>query len=77
MTMVQLMFVKNTIQYKSLKSDFDSLIMNQQESTAYNIYAQPWENTLYNILDQYGFDQYGSSGEILNVNESRLHRFTM
>jgi hypothetical protein len=56
--------------------------MNQQESTAYNIYAQPWENTLYNILDQYGLDQYGldqygSSGEILNVNESRLHKFTM
>lgn len=72
MTMVQLMFVKNTIQYKSLKSDFDSLIINPQESTAYNIYEQPWENTLYNMLDQYGL-----SGESWGVNESRLHRFTM
>jgi hypothetical protein len=70
--MVQLMFVKNTIQYKSLKSDFDSLIINLQESTAYNIYEQPWENTLYNMLDQYGL-----SGESWGVNESRLHRFTM
>ena len=72
MTMVQLMFVKNTIQYKSLKSDFDSLIINPQESAAYNIYEQPWENTLYNMLDQYGL-----SGESWGVNESRLHRFTM
>ena len=70
MTMVQLMFVKNTIQYKSLKSDFDSLIANQQESSAYNIFEQPWENTLYSMLDQYGLNSAD-----WGANESRMHRF--
>lgn len=71
MTMVQLMFVKNTIQYKSLKSDFDSLIMlNQTESSAYNIYEQPWENTLYSMMDQWGL--YDDSKDL---NAGRYRRF--
>lgn len=70
MSMVQLMFVKNTVQYKSLKSNFDSLIINPQESTAYNIYEQPWENTLYSMMDQWGLNDM----EEIN-NENRLKRF--
>jgi hypothetical protein len=70
MTMVQLMFVKNTIQYKSLKSDFDSLSLVENAPTAYNMYAAPWENTMYAIMDQYGLNDYE-----INNNESRLHRF--
>ena len=70
MSMVQLMFVKNTVQYKSLKSDFDSLIINPQESTAYNIYEQPWENTLYSMMNQWGLNDM----EEIN-NESRFKKF--
>ena len=70
MSMVQLMFVKNTVQYKSLKSDFDSLIINPQESTAYNIYEQPWENTLYSMINQWGLNDM----EEIN-NESRFKKF--
>lgn len=70
MAMVQLMFVKNTIQYKSLKSDFDSQIINPQESTAYNIYEQPWENTLYSMMDQWRLNDM----EGIN-NENRFKRF--
>lgn len=70
MSMVQLMFVKNTVQYKSLKSDFDSLIINPQESTAYNIYEQPWENTLYSMINQLGLNDM----EEIN-NESRFKKF--
>ena len=70
MTMVQLMFVKNTIQYKSLKSDFDSLSLVENAPTAYNMYAAPWENTMYAMIDQYGLNDYE-----INNNESRLHRF--
>ena len=70
MAMVQLMFVKNTVQYKSLKSDFASLIINAQESTAYNIYEQPWENTLYSMMDQWKLNDM----EGIN-NESRFKKF--
>lgn len=70
MSMVQLMFVKNTVQYKSLKSDFDSLIISPQESTAYNIYEQPWENTLYSMINQWGLNDM----EEIN-NESRFKKF--
>ena len=70
MTMVQLMFVKNTIQYKSLKSDFDSLSLVENAPTAYNMYASPWENTMYAMMDQYGLNDYE-----INNNESRFNRF--
>lgn len=70
MTMVQLMFVKTTIQYKSLKNDFDSLAIVDVAPTAYNIYATPWENTMYAMMDQYGLNDYE-----INNNESRFNRF--
>ena len=70
MTMVQLMFVKNTIQYKSLKNDFDSLSLVENAPTAYNMYASPWENTMYAMMNQYGLNDYE-----INNNESRMHRF--
>lgn len=70
MAMVQLMFVKNTVQYKSLKNDFDSLAIVDTAPTAYNIYATPWENTLYSMMDQYGLNDYE-----INSNGSRLNRF--
>lgn len=70
MAMVQLMFVKNTIQYKSLKNDFDSLAIVDTAPTAYNIYATPWENTLYSMMDQWGLNDM----EGIN-NENRLKKF--
>ena len=70
MAMVQLMFVKNTVQYKSLKSDFDSLAVVDTASTAYNIYEQPWENTLYSMMDQWKLNDM----EGIN-NESRFKKF--
>lgn len=70
MAMVQLMFVKNTVQYKSLKNDFDSLAIVDTAPTVYNIYAAPWENTMYAMMDQWGLNDM----EGIN-NESRLHRF--
>lgn len=70
MAMVQLMFVKNTIQYKSLKNDFDSLAIVDTAPTAYNIYEQPWENTLYSMMDQWRLNDM----EGIN-NESRFRKF--
>lgn len=70
MAMVQLMFVKNTIQYKSLKNDFDSLAIVDTAPTAYNIYEQPWENTLYSMMDQWRLNDI----EGIN-NESRFRKF--
>lgn len=70
MAMVQLMFVKTTIQYKSLKNDFDSLSIVDTAPTAYNIYAAPWENTLYSMMDQWGLNDM----EGIN-NESRFKKF--
>ena len=70
MAMVQLMFVKNTIQYKSLKNDFDSLAIVDTAPTAYNIYEQPWENTLYSMMDQWRLNDI----EGIN-NENRFRKF--
>lgn len=70
MAMVQLMFVKNTVQYKSLKNDFDSLAIVDTAPTAYNIYATPWENTLYSMMDQWELNDM----EGIN-NENRLKKF--
>lgn len=70
MAMVQLMFVKTTIQYKSLKNDFDSLAIVDTAPTAYNIYTAPWENTLYSMIDQWGLNDM----EEIN-NESRFKKF--
>lgn len=64
MTMVQLTFVKETLQYKMLKSDFDS--QTEQSSTQddiYNIYSEPW-----------GYEQYDID---LKNNIDRLGRFTL
>ena len=70
MAMVQLMFVKNTIQYKSLKNDFDSLAIVDTAPTAYNIYEQPWENTLYSMMDQWRLNDIEGTN-----NESRFRKF--
>ena len=70
MAMVQLMFVKNTLQYKSLKNDFDSLAIVDTAPTAYNIYEQPWENTLYSMMDQWRLNDIEGTN-----NESRFRKF--
>lgn len=51
MTMVQLTFVKNTLQYKMMKSDFDSQIEPQQsqQDSNYDIYAEPWGEDIYDL----------------------------
>ena len=51
MTMVQLTFVKNTLQYKMMKSDFDSQIEPQQSQqySNYDIYAEPWGEDIYDL----------------------------
>ena len=51
MTMVQLTFVKNTLQYKMMKSDFDSQIETQQSQpdSNYDIYAEPWGEDIYDL----------------------------
>ena len=63
MTMVQLTFVKNTLQYKMMKSDFDSQIESQQsqQDSNYDIYAEPWGEDIYDL------DVKGNAG--------RLNRF--
>ena len=63
MTMVQLTFVKNTLQYKMMKSDFDSQIEPQQSQpdSNYDIYAEPWGEDIYDL------DVKGNAG--------RLNRF--
>ena len=72
MAMVQLMFVKTTIQYRSLKSDFDAQIESQQLSSSYNPYAQPWEETMYSMMDNLGVDPYN-----LDDNMARMRRLHM
>jgi hypothetical protein len=73
MAMVQLMFVKTTVQYKSLKSDFDSLILlKQQESQSYNIYAEPWGMSPYPVMEEWNFDDYSN----LDNNLSRMRRLS-
>ena len=51
MTMVQLTFVKNTLQYKMMKSDFDSQIEPQQsqQDSNYDVYAEPWDEDIYDL----------------------------
>ena len=51
MTMVQLTFVKNTLQYKMMKSDFDSQIEPQQsqQDSNYDVYAEPWGEDIYDL----------------------------
>ena len=51
MTMVQLTFVKNTLQYKMMKSDFDSQIEPQQsqQDSNYDAYAEPWGEDIYDL----------------------------
>ena len=51
MTMVQLTFVKNTLQYKMMKSDFDSQIEPQQSQpdSNYDIYDEPWGEDIYDL----------------------------
>lgn len=51
MTMVQLTFVKNTLQYKMMKSDFDSQIEPQQsqQDSNYDIYAESWGEDIYDL----------------------------
>ena len=63
MTMVQLTFVKNTLQYKMMKSDFDSQIEPQQsqQDSNYDVYAEPWGEDIYDL------DVKGNAG--------RLNRF--
>lgn len=63
MTMVQLTFIKDTLQYKMLKSDFDSgIIQTDSQSQVYDMYAEPW-----------GYEQIDLD---LKGNISRLGRFT-
>ena len=51
MTMVQLTFVKNTLQYKMMRSDFDSQIEPQQsqQDSNYDVYAEPWGEDIYDL----------------------------
>lgn len=51
MTMVQLTFVKNTLQYKMMKSDFDSQIEHQQsqQDSNYDVYAESWDEDIYDL----------------------------
>lgn len=51
MTMVQLTFVKNTLQYKMMKSDFDSQIEPQQsqQDSNYDVYAESWDEDIYDL----------------------------
>ena len=51
MTMVQLTFVKNTLQYKMMKSDFDSQIEPQQsqQDSNYDVYAELWGEDIYDL----------------------------
>ena len=51
MTMVQLTFVKNTLQYKMMKSDFDSQIEPQQsqQDSNYDVYAESWGEDIYDL----------------------------
>lgn len=69
MTMVQLTFVKNTLQYQMMKNDFDSQIEPQQNNY-YNIYDELWGvrgmyNDMYNIYDM--IDENNSNARRLNM----------
>ena len=51
MTMVQMTFVKNTLQYQMMKNDFDSQIEIQQhqQDSNYDIYGEPWGEDIYDL----------------------------
>lgn len=51
MTMVQMTFVKNTLQYQMMKNDFDSqiTITQSQQDSNYDIYGEPWGEDIYDL----------------------------
>ena len=51
MTMVQMTFVKNTLQYQMMKNDFDSqiTITQSQQDSNYDIYDEPWGEDIYDL----------------------------
>jgi hypothetical protein len=69
MTMVQITFVKNTLQYQMMKNDFDSQIEPQQNNY-YNIYDELWGvrgmyDNMYNIYDM--IDENNSNARRLSM----------
>lgn len=74
MTMVQLTFVKETLQYKLLKNEFDAnMESNIISENIYNPYSIENNFNPINTFNPYYLDNLYKT-QILNTNESRLNR---